>query len=685
MTEADYLGLTKRDSRQFKFWRQRGETTFEFTPENPRLHFANRDVDTLEVTVPDGFLVKNDKVIVKYYAASTSGVTVFRGTLEKRVRHKSRGDTASETCTISGPWSKMQRLVYRQNWFTGSGYELSSRLILNQTQSGAKQSISSELREILSHGATQCGYQVGTINVGGQYLPFDECRDITVADAVRRELRFFPKSIVKFDYSPTTPKISITRPSVTTDAAYVAEIPKTSREYTYTEHPITGVDLEIETVGETDGVKYRNIDHQTAGNTAAGNPDCLYATLHLAGASSSTVRQSFDSKTENIPENLNDKTWWQQKHPRIATVNPNYLNITDAARSGATDAAKYPRISAASAGELEAAGLRCRTEKFTCKASIISDTDEEEDLELTMFFVTTNATTKKYTWTVSSESTSGETVPSGLAQAILADRSGELLQERMTIRLGSTLPTLGDMCDGLILQSFDVDCGDLTAELSFGQPEHLSPEDMASLLSGFRNKRTSTCSTSRATGNKADDKKDEVELGGIPPVSSSEFCPGTKKKTTIKAKDGSTGSIEMDSSKLEESEKVEVKELTIKTPGSSAPAALAAGDSDAPLKIKILASKNVEITERTLVQGEGILLETQSDGSIKISATGAETTDDGTGFTGEIIALKSISYDTGGAYLNQTPTKLIVQNGRIVEFEDLDLAELVHAATEETV
>ena len=331
-------------------------------------------------------------------------------------------------------------------------------------------------------------------------------------------------------------------------------------------------------------MQYRTFAHQTAGDTTAGNPDCLYATLRLAGASGSTVRQSFDSKTEDIPSDLNDKTWWQQKHPRIATVDPNYLTITGAARSGASDAASYPRISASSAGELEAAGLRCRTEKFTCRATILSQTDEEEDIELTMFFVTTNARTKKYTWTVSSESTSGETVPSGLAQAILDDRSGELLQERMTIRLGESLPTLGDMCDGLLLQSFDVDCGNLTAELAFGQPEHLSPEDMAALLSGFRNKRTSTASSSRSTGKKSDDSKDEVEMGGIPPVSSSEFCPGTKKKTTIAAKDGATGTIELDSSKLEAGEKMEIHDLTVK-----------GADEKDDKTFKVISDKDVEI------------------------------------------------------------------------------------------
>ena len=493
-------------------------------------------------------------------------------------------------------------------------------------------------------------------------------------------MRFFPKSIVSFNYATTKPTINISRPNESADADYVANIPKTLREHTYTEHPITGVDLEIETTGEIEGVQYRTFAHQTAGDTTAGNPDCLYATLRLAGASGSTVRQSFDSKTEDIPSDLNDKTWWQQKHPRIATVDPNYLTITGAARSGASDAASYPRISASSAGELEAAGLRCRTEKFTCKATILSQTDEEEDIELTMFFVTTNAKTKKYTWTVSSESTSGETVPSGLAQAILDDRSGELLQERMTIRLGESLPTLGDMCDGLLLQSFDVDCGNLTAELTFGQPEHLSPEDMAALLSGFRNKRTSTASSSRSTGKKSDDSKDEVEMGGIPPVSSSEFCPGTKKKTTIAAKDGATGTIELDSSKLKEEEKVEVKELTIKTPGPAA----AASEADATeVKVKILAAKNVTLQEKQIVEGKGIKVTEPAPGKVQISLAGEdeESGDAEKLYTGEISLGGPISY--ANHQITQQVYTLNVKDGLIVGASETSNPPIV--AVEETV
>ena len=543
MTTEQYQSISPREatpgaaSELFSFARIRSGATSRFYPgAGTRLRFANRDVDTLEMPgMPIGYLAAGDVVTATY-----KGVCVFRGDVATIVEARGRGDDATQTVTCVGPWSKMQRLVYRQNWYTGGGYSRSSRLVLNETQGGAAQNRNSELYEIASHGATPCGYTVALsdVAVSTQTLPFDECRDITVADAIRRELRFFPKAICRFDYSGATPALKIKETASPSTAAYVASIPKTAREYVYTAHPITGVDLEIEATGTVDGVEYRQISHQTAGDTAAGNPDCLYATLQIRGASSNTVRQTFKSVTEAIPGDLNSIGWWKQKHPRLANV---ALAAIKSITEGARSPSNYSRISAATAGELEEAGLRCEVSKFSCKVTIETEDDREEDIYLTAHFLTTNATgtaedPKTYTWVTDSSSESGETVPTGLAAAILAERSGRLVSEKFTMRLGDALPTLGDAIvesDGTVfLQSFEVDCARLTAELSFGVPEHLAPEDMASLLSGFRNKCTTTSATMRKTG-KAEDGGAKVELGGIPPLSSTEFAPGTKSKTTI--------------------------------------------------------------------------------------------------------------------------------------------------------
>ena len=614
MEESAYTAIKPREAdpangRLFAFYRLRNGATTRFFPgDGARLKYVSRDADTLEIPgVPAEFLLRGDTVRVEY-----RGECVFLGDVASRTEYKSRGTDATQSVVCTGPWSKMARMTYRQYWRTGSGYELSSRLILNQTQTGAEQNLNSELREIAQHAAAACGYSVGEVDVSVQQLPFDECRDITVADAIRRELKLFPSAICRFDYSAATPTLNIIKPSSDADAAYVAAIPKTARSYEYNAHPITGVDLEIESSGDVDGVPYRVLNHQKAGDTSAGNPDCLYATLQLAGFSSSSVKQSFTAKVELNPQ-WSNPGWWYYRHPRLANVAMEAVSITNCKRSGSADAGDYPNIAKQTVGELKAAGLRARVETFTCECTITTDDDVEEKIHLQMQYVTTNATNRTYTWVASSSSTTGETVPDGLAAAILAERSGELKSEKMTVRCADMLPRLGDACDGLILQQIDIDCADLTAELHFGAPEFLSVDDMAALLSNFRNKRRTTLSTSRAEG-KPGNAEAEVEMGPIPPLSSTEFAPGTKAKMKIKSSAGTSGTINLDASNLDSGENLEVKTLTIK-----------GATEEEDTTFKVLATNDVEIpsptaSKLTFEAGDGIDV-TVSDGIVTITNT----------------------------------------------------------------
>ena len=151
MTHEEYLATPKRESdavaqtsaaELFACYRIRSGVSTRFLPgQGATLHFANKATDTLRLpSIPQGFLVSGDTVKVYY-----KGVCVFSGDVDSRRRRKSKGSDDTEEITITGPWAKMARLVYRQNWNTASGYQLSSRLILNQHQSGTAQNINSEL------------------------------------------------------------------------------------------------------------------------------------------------------------------------------------------------------------------------------------------------------------------------------------------------------------------------------------------------------------------------------------------------------------------------------------------------------------------------------------------------------------------------------------------------------------
>jgi len=689
MTEAEYTATPARTGKPFTFTRIRGGASVEFLPgEGSRLHFANRATDTLEVVgVPAGFLLAGDVVAVSYL-----GTQVFRGEVDTRVKNLSRGDDATETVTVTGPWAKMARLVFRQWWKTGSGYKLSSRLILNQAQDGTAQSLNVALTEIAwgsnntapNAGSSPSlpggwGYQVGTISVSTQKLPFDPTRDITIADAIVRELKYYPGAISRFDYSTTPPTLNIRHPDRSgNDAAYVASIPKTARQYVYNAHPVTGVDLEIETTGEVDGVTYRDITHQQAGDTSAGNPNCLYATVQLAGWSSSSVKQSFTAVSETIPTTFNVAGWWKAKHPRLANVADEAISITNSVRSGAADANDYPYISGNSIGDIQAAGLRARVETWTCDCTIATDSSKHIGLKLSMQFVTTNAINgKTYTWVTESSATSGETMPSGLAAAILAQRSGELKEERFTMRLGTAAqwPTLGDRCDHLVLQEFDVDCATLTAELHFGTPDYLSPDDMAALMTGFRNKARAEFSTSRVSGKPGKDGDAEVEMGGVKPLSSTEWAPGVMAKNcmtnsvtvgggsgnTVQIGDGHSsmtydttgaganlkmysnalGKINLDTTDIPASDEIKIRTLTVK------------GANNSVYLIHIPMCRDVELDLK--------------NGNINISGGGADGDTPGDDPEPEPIPLPEPSGGGGsGGMFEYDPATGVIKGGRVL-------------------
>ena len=548
MTAAGNMALAKRADRSFRFLKN-GVVADEFHPASARLHFASKSTDTLTLGgLPPGLLAAGNTVTVQYRAdANSAWATVFSGDVARITDTCGRGDERQHTVVCEGPWGKMSRLVFRQTWapnVTGASFS-SARVILNQAPTGEDYTITQQVQEIANFAAAKCGFSAGTASLGNTVLPKDETRDITCAAAIQRELRFFPKKVVRFDYSG--PTLVISEPSTSGNAGYVADVPKTAREYVYNAHPISAVDVytdDVQIVTGNNNVdkKIAALSHQVYPSGAdTSGLDVLHCYVPLARASSHSSWKSLESDTEEITSyNLNSNVWWRNKHPRLKDIPLANITISD----GDYEPKTYTRIARNTADELAEAGLHSKVAVFTCKCKIATDDDEEEDILLTMEFLTTDATTRTYTWQTGSSSVAGETLPTGLAEALYRQRAGSLVQERMTIRLSDDWPVIGDAADGLVLQEIDVDCGDCTAALSFGQPEALSAEDMRSLLNGFRQRGYAENAPIRASGEA--DASDATPVGGIKPLTSSEWSPGTKVKTTLKKSGG--GTIKMDAS-----------------------------------------------------------------------------------------------------------------------------------------
>ena len=628
-------GITAREDKPFAFYTNGSEF---FPAAGARLRFASCDTDTLTLPgLPVGLLGKDDVVTVSY-----KGTQVFRGTVSTRVERQGRGTDRVEDVTVEGPWGLMARLVFRQEWkVTGTVGESCSHLILNQSPLGELQNMTAQVREIAEYASDNgCGfsYSENDIDAGDTQLPPDEARDITCAAAIMRTLRFFPQTVCRFDYSSTTPALHVSIPPTSPSAAsYLAMIPKTQRSYARTSHPVVGVDIATEgfdlvTGNNSVDSTLRKFTHQTAG--VQNSIDTLHIFMPLAKGSSSTSWEKLD--VETLPgDTYTSLNFWIQHHPALAGFSTTGANKVEFANPGETNI--FPtslpiangRLTDTTVGDLRRFGLQAEVVRMTATVKVTT-ADKVETLALTLDWVCTNATTRTYTRQTGSSSTAGETLPEGLAAAILAQRGGELMSEEITIRLGDSFPTLGDAdvvtensaTQVLYLQSFDVDCYDLTAQLHFGRPAFLSPEDMRDLLLGFRQRGFASNVPNRGEPD-ADDNMEDA--GGVQPITSSSIVVSSIEKTTIK-KTGS-GTITLDAGKVDSGNTVQVSRLTYKDAEGEEHEAQIIGTEDVDLVGGGVTSLNGEDGDMSIIGGESIRVYTDGQ-TITVSYEEGKSPDD---------------------------------------------------------
>ncbi|MGN0846832.1 MAG: hypothetical protein ACI4RA_05550 [Kiritimatiellia bacterium] len=569
MTVAENGAIAPRADAAFAF---AVDGTRFFPQAGARLSFASRTAATLHLPgLPQGLVAPGAEV-----TATFNGETVFRGTAERIVTRRRRG-LVVEDVTCRDAWDLLERRVYRQAWRVaaadGTAVETSTaRVVLNVDADGLPIPLAEQVTEICSAG----GLMASDGGIPAATLPADEARDVTCADAIRRALRLFPQVVAAYDAAYDAVAFRVPAAG---DAAYMAG-PLLSRATTRTAHPVVGVDIATESVDtsvvspETGlAVASRAVTHQTAGDVASD--DCLHVYLPLAGGASSTSWESLVVETEEMPA-LQNAPFWQRKHHRLANVPASAITITEAGRSST----KYDKITSNDVGALRAFGLNAEVVHCHCKATVKTADDVEEELYLTMDFAMTDASPGRHTRQTGSSSTAAETLPEGLAAAILAQRGGAVEAEDVSIVVGEAFPRIGDSFGGLVLQSFDVDCATLVANLHFGHPDYLTPEDMRDLLNGFRARGSAANVPHRAESDLGADATPVA--GGVMPLTTTEFCPGVKAKTTVKSSSGG-GSIVLDAAAVGAGKSLAVRELTYTPSGGSA------------TTLKVLAEDDVEL------------------------------------------------------------------------------------------
>lgn len=210
-----------------------------------------------------------------------------------RCRTVFRSGQAFHEYLVEGPWADLERIVYQQSRkirsedFLTLGDEDTTRVTLGQNEFGHQISTGSQILSILSYALSQ-GARLALGSVPELIMaPLEEARDLTCAEAIRRQIANTPDAVAYFDYSLAAPQLNIARRADLAavmldldDANLVEEFSPAERKdlvprgivfvYTSTEE------------NPDDGKTYTRITRDSAGETTGLN--VIVATIDLMGA-----------------------------------------------------------------------------------------------------------------------------------------------------------------------------------------------------------------------------------------------------------------------------------------------------------------------------------------------------------------------------------------------------------------
>lgn len=487
------------------------------------------------------------------------------------------GSAESKSYRIVGPWSYFERLVFMQTrTMIGAGTVYHPRVNLFTALNGSLISANAQISEAVTY-AIACGrpLALGTINLPVN-PPAEEALDLSVAEVIRRCVRYRPDCVSWFDYSTEVPTFhlvtvaSLATATVALSEERISGLQLRAREL----EQITAAKIFYETEDESRFT--RAIDVYPAG--ATGQEDgALLATFSLQGPKISILRQKV--VVGPIPEN--DGTWWIDHdkglyalcHPAIGGYNVQNLTITGQARL--YPAEDFP--SEVLEGQIadwmtDDYQIEAREDTLTALATYEIYDSANRLLKkckqpVTVSITVTNAISKTYETVASSEA--GEPTPIGLAQAIYEALSAKFYEGVVTLTeqeaggvqfMGKTLALTGIRPDFsernwlicAITESLDAG----TTTLQLGPPPYLNLGDMVSFLRNTR-RRVVCKRAERTSGEVEGDGQLNLPNRGrmrdgnkAPAIKSLEVFPSNNINDDVTRLDAENGLLEVESTEV---------------------------------------------------------------------------------------------------------------------------------------
>jgi hypothetical protein len=531
------------------------------------------DVVGFDVTVPVDAAAPfaHDDVV----SISRDGVGWFTGRITGLTR-SATGRSEVIAYRVSGPWWYLDQLVYQQVWTVfGTGLQVKkSHALINTWADGTSMGVRAQINEALEWARSRAEAAYGAspfqwISDGfpEAQIPADEVRDITVAEVVRKQLRWIPDAVTWFDYATTPPTLHVARRTelptrtVSVPGSDVSDLVVTPRQ----DLRVPSVVLKYERVDTVDGASVPVLATDIAPGGATGEEfGALCATIDLQGFSASYAT-AYVGTAAWPTTTAGWWTWLKSREPVLRRAEFVLDQVIEVGRTRGDDGpgSLMPReLIEGQVPEWMGAVTSPETVRVKAKIKVYASTAPGAELletvtkEFAVNVVGTDATTGTYRQLTSASS--GEAAPIGLAQ-VLYDALGVLEHEGSITITAEDLPAPADeitigtrlSITGLrpewadmaaLVQDVVESIDDGTVSIRFGPPQHLGSRDLVELLRVNRFRFVYTASSARAGTSSG---SGGIGLGRGLPKENSGSGSGQRERLLLRA---GAGAIELDAS-----------------------------------------------------------------------------------------------------------------------------------------